>query len=309
MPGCVVAIRWVCVVEFRDKCTKVFLFLRLFHPYMPHWTKKLLIFPPGYAGKRKPPRRFWLILALIFALLLIFSPELRYYVRSVLEYPIHYKEYKEFGIRIPHGYEVHGIDVSKWQRRVDWNRVKKMNVSGIRIQFAFIKATEGSWRWDTEFEMNWNNAKKAGIVRGAYHFFLPNVSAKDQAVNFIRNVKLRSGDLPPVVDVEEERGMSAAQIQRYTKEFLRILEKHYKVKPILYTNRDFYKRYFADNKDFEGYRIWVAHYHVGSLDMPGDDPWHFWQHSDRGNVNGINEKVDFNVFNGDSVALRKLCVP
>jgi lysozyme len=61
--------------------------------------------------------------------------------------------------------------------------------------------------------------------------------------------------------------------------------------------------------DFENYRFWIAHYHVGDLDMPGDEKWHFWQHSDRGNVNGINEPVDFNVFNGDSAALRKLCVP
>ena len=249
------------------------------------------------------------MLALAFILAVSFSPEFRYYLRSVIEYPAHYKEYKQFGIRIPHGYQVHGIDVSKWQRRVDWARVKKMNVNGIRVHFAFIKATEGTWKWDSEFEMNWTNTRKAGILRGAYHFFLPDLSAKDQAINFIRTVTLRSGDLPPVVDVEETRGMTAAQIQRYTKEFLRILEKHYKVKPILYTNRDFYKRYFAGIKDFQGYRFWIAHYHVNNFDMPGDEKWHFWQHSDRGNVSGINEKVDFNVFNGDSVALRKLCVP
>lgn len=276
---------------------------------MPHWTQKLLIFPPGYAGGRKPPRRFWLFLALVFVFFLLFSPEFRYYLRSWLEYPIHYKEYKQFGIRIPGGYKIHGIDVSKWQQRVDWQRVKKMNVSGIRITFAFIKATEGTWRGDRQFELNWTNAKKAGIIRGAYHFFLPNVNAKDQATNFIRNVKLRSGDLPPVVDVEETRGMGSAQIRRYTKDFLRILEKHYGVKPILYTNRDFYKLYFAGQPDFKGYPLWIAHYHVHRLDMPDDEDWHFWQHSDRGNINGINEKVDFNVFNGDSLALRRLCVP
>jgi lysozyme len=273
------------------------------------WKRKFLIFPPGYAGRRKIPRGFWLSILFLLLFMFVFIPEFRYYVRSFVEYPIHYKEYKHFGIRIPGGFSVHGIDVSRYQSRVDWQRVKKMKVGDIRITFAFIKSTEGSWREDPEFGMNWENARKAGIIRGAYHFFLPNISPRDQAMLFMRTVKLRSGDLPPVVDIEETRGMDRAQIQRYTKEFLKILEKHYKIRPILYTNRDFYKQYFADHPDFKDYRFWIAHYHVNSLDMPGEQDWHFWQHSDRGNVNGINENVDFNIFNGDSAQLRKLCVP
>ncbi len=240
---------------------------------------------------------------------LLFNRKLRYQLFSLIEYPLHYKEYKHFGIRIPNGYTVHGIDVSRYQQRVDWERVKKMQVAGVNISFAFIKATEGSWQQDRQFAENWANARTQGIIRGAYHFFLPHISPKDQATKFIRTVRLRSGDLPPVVDVEEPYGMTKGQVQRYTKEFLTILEKHYKVRPILYTNRDFYKIYFADNEDFKGYYYWIAHYYVNQLTMPDDEDWNFWQHSDRGNVNGINEPVDFNVFNGDSLALRKLCVP
>jgi len=274
------------------------------------WLKKLTVFPSGYAERKKLPLRRWGRIALtLFVLLLIFSPEMRYQVRSFIEYPLHYKEYKHFGIRIPNGYRVHGIDVSKWQRRVDWARVKRMKVGGISIRFAFIKATEGSWMEDPEFDINWDNARKQNIIRGAYHFFLPNVSPKDQAAKFIRTVKLRSGDLPPVVDVEDPKGMTKLQVRRYTKEFLDLLEKYYHVRPILYSNRDFYKQYFVGQPDFAGYRFWIAHYHVSDFNMPGDEPWQFWQHSDRGNVNGINEPVDFNVFNGDTVALRKLCVP
>jgi lysozyme len=267
------------------------------------------IIPPDYARSKGDARKFWTLLAVVFVLLLVLSPELRYRLRSLIEYPIHYKEYKHFGIRIPGGYEVHGIDVSRWQSRIDWKRVRNMKVGRVAIRFAFIKATEGTWMKDPEFERNWKGIREAGILRGAYHFFLPNVSVKDQALHFTRTVKLRSGDLPPVVDVEETRGMSKAQIQKFTKEFLELLEKNYKIRPILYTNRDFYKNYFAGNDAFKGYRFWIAHYHVADFDMPGEEPWHFWQHSDRGNVNGINEPVDFNVFNGDSTALRKLCLP
>jgi len=260
--------------------------------------------------RRKGDRRKALVsLLVIFLLALIFSGEFRYWLRTALEYPLHYKEYKHFGIRIPSGYSVHGIDVSRWQSRVDWARVKKMRVGDIRISFAFIKATEGTWMEDPEFDANWANARKQGIIRGAYHFFLPNLSAKDQALKFTKTVKLRSGDLPPVVDVEETRGMTKAQIRQYTKEFLNILEKHYQIRPILYTNKDFYKNYFQGQDDFKGYRFWIAHYHVTDFEMPGAEKWHFWQHSDRGNVTGIVEKVDFNVFNGDSLALKKLCLP
>ena len=273
------------------------------------WQQKLIIFPSGYAERKGQSRRVWTVLFLSLLIGLIFSPWLRYQVLSLLEYPFHYKEYKHFGIRIPDGYKVHGIDVSRYQRKVDWQRVKKMQVSGIRVSFAFIKATEGSWKEDPEFDNNWSNARAAGIIRGAYHYFLPDISVKDQASMFVKAVRLRSGDLPPVVDVEEARGMNKAQIQRYTKEFLTLLEKYYKIRPILYTNKDFYKRHFAGNEAFSGYRFWIAHYYVTDLEMPGDEKWHFWQHSDKGNVNGINEPVDFNVFNGDSAALRRICVP
>lgn len=271
--------------------------------------KKFSLLPPEYARSKGDARKFWTMFVVLMLGLLIFNDELRYRLRSLVEYPIHYKEYKHFGIRIPIGYQVHGIDVSRWQSKVDWKRVNSMSVGRVRVSFAFIKATEGTWMRDPQFERNWRGAKEAGILRGAYHFFLPNVSVKDQMLQFSRAVKLKSGDLPPVLDVEETRGMSKSQIQQYTKEFLNLLEKHYKIKPILYTNKDFYKNYFAGIDAFKGYRFWIAHYHVSDFDMPGAEDWHFWQHSDRGNVNGINELVDFNVFNGDSLALRSLCLP
>lgn len=248
--------------------------------------------------------------ALLFtALLLWINPTLRYYVFSIFEYPIHYREYKNFDIRIPSGYKLHGIDVSKWQSKIDWKRVKDMKVGSVAFSFAFIKATEGSWRSDKQFAANWENVRRHGLIRGAYHFFLPQINPRVQAANFIRVVTLKSGDLPPVIDVEESNGMSIEQVRKGTKTFMDILEKHYGVKPILYTNRDFYKRYFADQPDFKPYILWIAHYHVEELSMPDDAKWHFWQHSDEGHVNGINEKVDFNVFYGDSAALRRICVP
>ena len=272
--------------------------------------QKLLVFPEGYGQRRKGPAKAWLpALLILLAFALWISPVLRFRVLQLFDYPFHYKEYKHFGIRIPHRYRVHGIDVSRYQERVDWERVKNMQVDDVRISFAFIKATEGSWIEDSWFDYNWSNARKQGIIRGAYHYFLPDVSPKMQAIHFTRVVKLRSGDLPPVADVEEARGMSKAQVRKSTRDFLLAMERNFGVKPIVYTNRDFYKNYFAEMAEFKPYCFWIAHYHVADLDMPDDSKWHFWQHSDRGTVNGINERVDFNVFYGDSATLRRLCVP
>ncbi|MBK8920186.1 MAG: glycoside hydrolase family 25 protein [Saprospirales bacterium] len=274
------------------------------------WLNKLLIFPPGYG--RQSARRgkgLWPALLVLVGIMLWISPELRYRLFTLFDYPFHYKEYKHFGIRIPNGYDVHGIDVSRYQSRVDWERVAGMKIGQVRISFAFMKASEGSWMKDPWFDYNWKNASKHGIIRGAYHYFLPNVSPKSQARHFARTAPLRPGDLPPVVDIEETRGMTKPQIRKFTKAFLVLLQNEFGVKPIVYTNRDFYKNHFAGVPEFKPYCFWIAHYHVANLDMPDGSRWHFWQHSDRGSVNGINERVDFNVFYADSAALRRMCLP
>ncbi|RYZ15472.1 MAG: hypothetical protein EOO16_27345, partial [Chitinophagaceae bacterium] len=115
--------------------------------------------------------------------------------------------YPEFGIDMPTQYSIHGIDVSRYQQQIAWSAVGAMDIDGIRIGFAFIKATEGVSNVDPSFKRNWRESKKAAIVRGAYHFFLPSKSGRLQAEHFIRTVPLQSGDLPPVVDIENAGGV------------------------------------------------------------------------------------------------------
>jgi lysozyme len=211
--------------------------------------------------------------------------------------------YEGFGIPLPVPYEVHGIDVSHHQSVINWEEVKKMKVRDVSLQFAVIKATEGLTRVDWQFRRNWRKAKDAGIPRGAYHFFLATKSGADQAKNFISTVSLSRGDLPPVLDVEETYGVKTADVQKRVKDFLRTVEKHYGVKPIIYTNVDFYNRHLG--AEFDEYPLWVAHYI--RKDRPRiDRKWIFWQHSEKGRVNGITSAVDFNVFNGDSAAFSEL---
>ena len=126
-----------------------------------------------------------------------------------------------------------------------------------------------------------------------------------QAYNFIRCVKLNSGDLPPVLDVEEMDGVTPQQFKNQIREWLEIVENFYKVKPIIYTYTNFYEDYLSN--DFDKYPFWIAHYNRNNHPSTSRD-WHFWQHSERGHVNGINTNVDFNVFNGDSADFNKLLI-
>lgn len=212
---------------------------------------------------------------------------------------------KSFGILLPSRYHVHGIDVSKHQGRIDWLRVKKMKSNGQHISFAFIKATEGITRQDKRFAYNWEQARKQGIVRGAYHFYYPSRNAGLQALNFMGQVKLLPGDLPPVVDIEHANGKGKKEIVKGLKTMLDDLETAYGQKPIIYSNVRFYETFLADN--FQSYPLWIAGYfdHERFEDEFGYE-WSFWQHSERGHVDGIKGMVDFNVFVGTEAGLKAL---
>jgi lysozyme len=258
--------------------------------------------------KRKPLKRkkkkrssgtfFKILLALSLAILIVYS------VVNLFISPPHIF-YPGFQIDIPNGYEIHGIDVSRYQSTINWKEVKQMEDKGVKIGFAFIKATEGTSIVDEQFRRNWIEAESQSLPKGAYHFFVPRRNAKKQAQNFIQIVNLKTGDLPPVLDVEKSRGASVIEMQKEVKEWLDEVEVHYGIKPILYTNIDFYQHYFS--KGFEEYPLWIAHYL--QPDKPRiENKWVFWQHNEKGRVDGIKAPVDFNIFFGDSSDFRNLLI-
>jgi len=251
------------------------------------------------ARKKKRSLSRFIVLLLLF---LVAAAVMVYYVTGLLRKP-KFVRYPAFDIDLPAGYAIHGIDVSRYQKNIDWEAVKAMQDKQVKIGFAFIKATEGLGRVDNSFRQNWFNAKEANMPRGAYHFFIPSKSGKAQAENFIATVSLAKGDLPPVLDIEATNGASVAEIQQRAKDWLMMIEKQYKVKPIIYTNIDFYEN-FLDGK-FDEYPLWIAHYLV--KDKPRiKRSWSFWQHNESGRVDGVNAYVDFNVFNGDSATFKKM---
>jgi lysozyme len=216
-----------------------------------------------------------------------------------------YRTYESFDIRIPKPYYIHGIDVSYYQGRIDWPKVKAMEEDGVKVTFAFIKATEGLLSVDPYFQRNWREAPKAGIKVGAYHFFRPKKSGLWQANFFLQTVSLEKGDLPPVVDIESLDGVSPDKMRKELNSFIIAIEDRTKVRPIIYSGLKFYQDYLMGY--YDNYPFWVAHYHQPKLKMR-NSAWKFWQHSDKARINGINHKVDFNAFNGDSLAFERLLI-
>ena len=95
-----------------------------------------------------------------------------------------------------------GIDVSQYQGTIKWDSVRLINQE-FAVDFVFVRATMGERAKDSQFAKNWEGVRSIHKLRGAYHYFRPNENSIKQANNFIKTVKLRPGDLPPVLDIEE----------------------------------------------------------------------------------------------------------
>ena len=200
---------------------------------------------------------------------------------------------------------VHGIDISHHQGSIDWGELAKAEHTGSGIHFVFMKATEGSDWIDSTFQHNFVRAREHGFIRGAYHFFSNTSSAIKQADFFCQQVELTVNDLPPVLDVETRGNYSEDSLRLEVKNWLKRVEQHYGVKPIIYTSRKFKERYLSDDS-FDTYPFWIAHYYVDSLTYQGE--WAFWQHTDLGLLPGIKGRVDMNVFNGDLERLKSFTI-
>ena len=255
-----------------------------------------------WARIRQSEFMHWLLTGIVAMALLVF-----FYYFFIRPYSFRWKPCygnKGYGVCLPLNYKVHGIDVSHHQGTIDWDAVKNTKKGEYPIRFAFMKATEGGDYKDRHFDENFREAGKAGIIRGAYHFYNPYSDPIRQADFFISQVKLKRGDLAPVLDIER-KPRDKAQLQADLKKFLNRLELHYGVKPIIYTSYK-YKTRYLDAPEFDAYPFWIAHYYVDMLSYEG--AWQFWQHTDYGTVPGIETNVDLNVFNGSLQELKNYMV-
>ena len=219
------------------------------------------------------------------------------------------------GASVPTGYYCYGIDISRYQPDIEWDKIKVLTDAQGRttnsinqakdiknISYVFIKATEGNSFKDKYFKRHWKNAEKRGIRRGAYHFFRSSKDAELQANHFIKTVgDLSATDLPPVLDIETiHKGCSYKTLNAKALIWLKAVEKHYGRKPIVYSSASFINDILS-KEITDHYPIWVAHYGVA---RPRCDKWHIWQFADNATVYGIAGEVDLNVTTEET--LRKL---
>lgn len=200
--------------------------------------------------------------------------------------------------RAPDAYAVHGIDAARFQKEVDWQAAQRAGVS-----FAFLKATEGGDMIDPEFQNHWRGAGRAGIPRGAYHFYYFCRPAIEQARWYIRNVPRSPGALPPVLDLEWNPYSPTCRlrpdpaiVRAEAKVFLDALERHYGQRPLIYTTVDFYHRNDMGQMRHEEFWLRSVAAHPSKI-YPGQR-WRFWQYSGTGLVPGFPGKTDLNAFAG-----------
>ena len=191
--------------------------------------------------------------------------------------------------------EYKGIDVSSWQGKPDWTKVKK---SGIEFAILRIHQKDGS---DASFEHNYKGCKANAIPIGGYKYSyaLTPAQALEEAEDTLSVLAGRGLDFPVFYDLEwnSQRKLGSASIEKIAETFLnRIKKAGYKVG--VYCNMDWYQKVLTEK--LRKYDLWIARY-------PADDNGTIqerlrpdigvgWQYSSKGKVSGITGNVDMNVF-------------
>lgn len=262
--------------------------------------------------KKQPlsPRRMWLLLVIaLFAAIAVtyhYRTALTYYFsfRSNAAETDHLHDIRNFQVLSRHKGLSVGFDVSEYQGKINWYQTDSIEGT-FPIDFVFIRATAGKDRPDHAFAENWEGARKVGLLRGAYHYYRPDENSIEQAELFIRTVRLQHGDLPPVLDIEKiPETQSIDSLKKGLRRWLRLVEKHYKVKPIIYSGEKYYEDFLHDEFGDE-YVFWIANYnffveHIGNRKL--------WQFTEKGHVPGIIGPTDVNIFNGSLRELLQLTV-
>jgi lysozyme len=201
----------------------------------------------------------------------------------MLWYAVHWRPSVE-------NYPLQGIDVSHHQGDIAWP-----TVAAADVDFAYMKATEGADLHDMRFAENWAGARKAGVRRGAYHFFTLCRLASDQATNFIAHVPRDADALPAALDLEFggncKQRPSRDVLLTELKTFIQMVEAYSGKPVILYITREFDDYYRVS--DAIDRQLWLRR--IAFPPDFGARPWVMWQASSIRRVNGISGRVDWNV--------------
>jgi GH25 family lysozyme M1 (1,4-beta-N-acetylmuramidase) len=203
-----------------------------------------------------------------------------------------------------------GHDVSSHQKNVNWSSAKSKGA-----KFVYVKATESHTYRNPYYSQQYNGARNAGIIRGAYHFALPHKSSgTTQAAYFVRNGGGWRPDgwtLPPALDIEYNPygkkkcyGLSKARMAGWITAFSNEVNRLTGRRPVIYTTAHWWNTCTNSSSVFTSkHALWLARYNAadaGALPSGGWKLWTFWQYDNSGTLPG-----DQNLFNGSLAQLRQ----
>ncbi len=277
------------------------------------------------AWKSKLIRRSAISLSILIVTLLILIAAEPAWIRSIpyLGRAYAYTETIIKGAKLPTANGLYGIDVSKHQGKIDWDKVEiRYNIVNRRINkngdivapltFAIAKATEGVTSTDPMFEINKNGILKHNLKFGAYHYFSYLSDAKKQAEKYLKIASLTKGNIAPIIDIEEDANLNKLlkrktitpnSIRQSVLTWLKLVEQRVGVKPIIYTSPNF-KTEYLNTPEFDNYPLWIAHYQVSEPRLKGI----MWQFTEHGAMNGIDGNVDINIFYGSESDLNQFLI-
>ena len=280
-------------------------------------TRKPTVKRKPRATKKKTPAKSLKWFFAIAGLLLFFGT--LYHYRNGIAYYLGFKSNKaqrteaeekrlsdvrNFQVLSKYPDKVVGFDISQYQGEINWEEVEYVE-NTYKLGFVFIRATAGKDVKDACFKYNWASAKDQNMIRGAYHYYRPNENSLEQAENFIKTVTLRKGDLPPVLDIESlPKNQPMDSLKSGLRRWLKRVDAHYKVKPIIYSGEKYYNAFLKD--EFSEYTFWIANYNFFVEDLKDD--WLFWQFTEKASIAGIPGNVDINIYNGTPKQLGYLTI-
>ncbi len=201
---------------------------------------------------------------------------------------------------------IHGIDVSFYQKTIDWEKAKAAGVEYAIIRLGYRTSSDGVLNMDTMYETNMKNAAAAGVRTGVYFFTqaVNETEAVEEATYCIQHLKGFTVNMPVAIDFESVGGggrMYNAKLttEKYTKIVSAFCDtiKGAGYTPMVYSSLSEFC-YRLDGKALaEKYKIWLAHYATQTTCTHHYD---FWQYSSQGSIDGITGNVDCNFFYTDT---------
>jgi lysozyme len=204
----------------------------------------------------------------------------------------------KFSTYQPTADEIWGIDISHHQKEINWNEI-----GNNKPYFVFLKSTEGTTHIDTKHKAYKKKFNDLSIPSGSYHFFSYSTNGTAQAKHFLKNTKIKNGDLMPVLDVEFKNKMpNKSEVITNINEFIEHINEQVGTSPIIYCECDFYYKYLKDNLMSE------CSYWISDFWREPKCDYILWQKTDKFQHKAFKGTVDFNILKGTKNDLNNLLI-